>query len=96
MNIEELFTQIMMRFDKIDNTLDRMTRTKDGLDGDSLLDNYDMCMLLNIDKRTLARYRQRKLVSYYKIKGKVYYKASEIHEWMKRTGRIPKSTSQEH
>ena len=59
MNIEELFTQIMMRFDKIDNTLDRMTRTKDGLDGDSLLDNYDMCMLLNINKRTLARYRQR-------------------------------------
>lgn len=50
MNIEELFTQIMMRFDKIDNTLDRMTRVKDGLDGDSLLDNYDMCMLLNINK----------------------------------------------
>ena len=54
MNIEELFTQIMMRFDKIDNTHDRMTRVKDGLDGDSLLDNYDMCMLLNINKRTLA------------------------------------------
>ncbi len=59
-----MFTQIMERFDKIERTLERMNKLKDCLDGDTLLDNYDLCQLLGITKRTLARYRQKKLVTY--------------------------------
>ena len=70
--------QIMERFDKIDRTLERMNKLKDCLDGDTLLDNYDLCQLLGITKRTLARYRQKKLVTYYMIDGRTYYKASEV------------------
>ena len=74
--------QIMERFDKIDRTLERMNKLKDCLDGDTLLDNYDLCRLLGITKRTLARYRQKKLVTYYMIDGRTYYKASEVEAFL--------------
>ena len=74
----KMFFQIMERFDRIDRALERMNKLKDCLDGDTLLDNYDLCQLLGITKRTLARYRQKKLVTYYMIDGRTYYKASEV------------------
>ena len=60
----EMFAQIMERFDRIERALERMNKLKECLDGDTLLDNYDLCRLLGITKRTLARYRQKKLVTY--------------------------------
>ena len=79
--------QIMERFDKIDRTLERMNKLKDCLDGDTLLDNYDLCRLLGITKRTLARYRQKKLVTYYMIDGRTYYKASEVEAFLNQKGK---------
>ena len=49
--------QIMERFDRIDDRLNRMNRQTAALEGDKLLDNQDMCELLGVTKRTLARYR---------------------------------------
>ena len=80
--------QIMERFDKIEDKLGRMNRQTSALDGDKLLDNQDMCELLGITKRTLARYRQKKLVTYYMIDGRTYYKSSEDKEFLNRKGRL--------
>ena len=82
-----MFTQIMERFDKIERTLERMNKLKDCLDGDTLLDNYDLCQLLGITKRTLARYRQKKLVTYYMIDGRTYYTASEVEAFLNQKGK---------
>lgn len=46
--------QIMERFDRIDRTLERMNKLKECLEGDTLLDNYDLCQLLGV---TNARWR---------------------------------------
>ncbi len=82
---------ILGRFDKIDKTLDRMNKLKECFDGDTLLDNYDLCMLLGVTKRTIARYRQKKLLPYYTFDdGRVYYKASDVEKFMKRKGKLPK------
>ena len=83
----KMFFQIMERFDKIDRALERMNKLKDCLDGDTLLDNYDLCQLLGITKRTLARYRQKKLVTYYMIDGRTYYKASEVEAFLNQEGK---------
>lgn len=83
----KMFVQVMERFDRIDKTLERMNKLKECLEGDTLLDNYDLCRLLGITKRTLARYRQKKLVTYYIIDGRTYYKASEIEAFLKQKGR---------
>lgn len=85
-NENEHFRQIMDMLMKIHDKLERMTKVKEVLDGDKLLDNQDMCMLLGISKRTLQRYRQKKKVVYYMIDGKPYYKASEIKNFLKKKG----------
>ena len=85
---QKMFFQIMERFDKIDRALERMNKLKDCLDGDTLLDNYDLCQLLGITKRTLARYRQKRYVTYYMIDGRTYYKASEVEAFLNQKGKV--------
>ena len=74
--LQMMFHQVMERFDRMENMLRRMNRQTAALEGDKLLDNQDMCELLGVTKRTLARYRQKKLVTYYMIDGITYYKSS--------------------
>ncbi len=82
---------LLGRFDKLDKTLDRMNKLKECFDGDTLLGNHDLCKLLGVTKRTIARYRQKKLLPYYTYDdGRVYYKASEVEMFMKRKGSPPK------
>lgn len=89
-----MFTSLMERFDKMERAFERMNKIKDCLDGDTLLDNYDLCRLLGVTKRTLARYRQKKLIRYYMIDGRTYYKASEIQEFLQMKGKsLPATVS---
>ncbi len=77
--IKKWMSLIIQRLDKLDDKVERLSRVKECLDGDELLDNQDLCMLLGVTKRTLHRYRQKKLITYYMIdNGKAYYKKSEI------------------
>lgn len=85
--VHRMFSALMERFEKLERAFERMNRLKDSLDGDTLLDNYDLCRLLGVTKRTLARYRQKKLIRYYMIDGRTYYKASEIQEFLQIKGK---------
>ena len=82
----KMFIQLMERFDKIEKMLERQNKMKDCLDGDTLLDNYDLSKLLGVTHRTLARYRQKKLIRYYMIDGCTYYKASEVKDFFEQKG----------
>jgi hypothetical protein len=84
MNTISEFRQILEKLDLIIKKLDRMINVKNAMDGDKLLDNHDLCMLLGVTKRTLQRYRQLKKIIYYKIDGKTYYKSSEIQDFLKK------------
>ena len=67
--------QIMERFDRIDDRLNRMNRQTAALEGDKLLDNQDMCELLGV-------------TTYYMIDGRTYYKASEVQDFLNRKGKV--------
>ncbi len=82
-----MFRKIMERLDGIDGKIVVKHQRVHPLDGDTLLDNQDLCQLFGVTKRTLARYRQKKLVSYYMIDGRTYYKASEIQTFLKKKGK---------
>ena len=73
---------------RIEKMLERQNKMKECLDGDTLLDNYDLSKLLGVTHRTLARYRQKKLIRYYMIDGRTYYKASEINDFLKMKGAL--------
>ncbi len=47
-------------------------------DGERLLDNYDLCRMLNISKRTLQRYRTSGELPYEMIYHKTFYRESDV------------------
>ena len=50
---------------------------------DNLLDNQDLCLLLKVGIRTLQRYRAIGLLPYFTISGKVFYRAKDVHEFIR-------------
>ena len=94
-NFEAWMERIMDRFDKQDKTLDKMSQRRNMLDGEFLLDNQDLCMLLNVSKRTLQRYRSTGELPFQTVYHKTYYKESDVHLFIrenfnkKRNGKKP-------
>lgn len=83
LTLDDYMKILMQRFDKLDNKLDRLFTTKNIMEEDELLDNQDLCHLLGVTKRTLQRYRQKKLLKYHMIdNGKAYYLKSELPEFL--------------
>ncbi|MFR3524922.1 MAG: helix-turn-helix domain-containing protein [Bacteroides uniformis] len=87
--LEKMIMTIVEGFDRIEKKLDRMNRVKDCLDGDTLLDNYDVARLLGVTLRTVARYREKGLLRYYQTdaNGKNFYRSSEIQEFLQKRGK---------
>ena len=50
---------------------------------DNLLDNQDLCLLFKVNIKTLQRYRAIGVLPHFTISGKVYYKASDVREFIK-------------
>ncbi len=44
--------------------------------------NEDLCKTLKISKRLLQSYRDRKLIPFSQINGKIFYKASDVNDWL--------------
>ncbi|KAA6319392.1 hypothetical protein EZS27_030706 [termite gut metagenome] len=47
------------------------------------LDNQEVCMILNISKRTLQTYRDNGTLPYSQINHKIYYKPEDVERVMK-------------
>lgn len=47
-NIEKHLKQISSQLDKLDRKIDILSTVKECLDGDELLDNQDLCLLLGV------------------------------------------------
>lgn len=77
--------RIMDRFDQLNSRLERKERLKNCLDGEVLMDNQDVCLLLKISIRSLQYYRSSGKLPFHKISGKVYYKSSDVHEFIRKS-----------
>lgn len=75
--------RIMDRFDMLTDKLERSERQKNTLDGEPLLDNQDICTMLKMSLRSLQNYRSTGKIKYYKVSGKVFYKVSDIHNFIR-------------
>ena len=94
-DFEAWMERIMDRFDKQDKKLNKMSEHRNMLDGEILLDNQDLCQLLNVSKRTLQRYRDSGELPFHTLYQKTFYKESDVHTFIrenfnkKRNGRKP-------
>ncbi len=77
------FEQFIKRFDRIERHLEKMAIKEKLLDGERLLDNQDICQLLNVSKRTLQRYRSSGELPYQMIYHKTFYKESDVEAFIK-------------
>ena len=83
---ENWMRQIMERFDRNEQLIASLTgkelREVKYLDGERLLDNQDLCELLNTSKRSIQRYRSSGTLKYQMLWHKVYYKESDVLEFI--------------
>lgn len=77
------FEQLMKRFDRIDRHLEKMAIKEKLLEGERLLDNEDVCQMLNVSKRTLQRYRSSGELPYQMVYHKTFYKESDVEAFIK-------------
>ena len=80
-----LVDRLMDRFDALEKKIDRLTKRQNCMNGDELLDNQDLCLLLKASKRTLHRYRKNGVLPFHTLEGKVYYKLKDIHEFIRKS-----------
>ena len=74
----EAFYQII---DKIDSLSSMFKKSKKEQPfNEAWLDISETCQCLKISKRTLQAYRDNVMISFSKIVGKIYFKASDIEE----------------
>lgn len=57
------------------------------------LDNEQVCLLLHISKRTLQTYRDNEVLPFSQIGSKIYYKASDIDQFLNQNYRNPEKKS---
>ncbi|ASE64289.1 DNA-binding protein [Chryseobacterium indologenes] len=94
MNIDKLefiawMERIMDRFDLISESVREIKKNKNAIDGEELLDNQDLLQMLKISNRSLQRYRSEGKLLYYTISGKLYYKLSDVHQFIRDSFNTP-------
>lgn len=93
-HIEKLFGLIMERLDRQEQLLEdirqeqRMGHPAEDpaamkcLNGERLYDNQDLCMMLQVSKRSLQRYRSIGILPYLMLRQKTYYKESDVERFL--------------
>lgn len=94
MNIDRMeFTawmdRIMERFDILTEAVNTNKNQHSAVDGEELLDNQDVLHMLKISVRSLQRYRSSGRLPYFTISGKIYYKLSDIHQFVRESFTAP-------
>lgn len=88
MNIDRIefnawMERVMQRFDLLTERIRETEQRHSSIDGEELLDNQDVLQMLKISSRSLQRYRSGGRLPYYTISGKLYYKFSDIQQFIR-------------
>jgi hypothetical protein len=69
--------------EKIDTNINNHTDANQSKESESIfLGNRDVCKLLQLSPRTLQDYRDKRLIAFYKLEGKILYKMSDIRKML--------------
>ena len=84
---EAYMERLLEQVERVVGALDKKDKKPQNyLNGERLYDNQDVCLLLNISKRTLQRYRDNGL-KYHTILHKTYYREKDLHEFIRNVGK---------
>jgi hypothetical protein len=71
--------QLSLQIAELRQDLQNATKPPDQV----ILDDYDLRNYMKVSKRTTAYWREKGLITFSKINGKLYYKLSEVLEFIK-------------
>jgi hypothetical protein len=74
--------RLLSKLSEVDDKLDDSGEEVPLFDGDKLLDNHDVCQMLNVSKRTLQRYRSSGELPFQMIYHKTFYKESDVMKFI--------------
>ena len=82
MNIDRMeflawMERLIGRLDMLGDNIDDLQKKRNSIDGEDLL------QMLKISNRSLQRYRSIGKLPYYTISGKLYYKLSDVHQFIR-------------
>lgn len=81
--LEGWIKRIMERFDSLEEKISKPAeKERPKFKGELLLDNQDLCLMLNVSKRTLQRYRSLGHLPFKRIDQKTYYLESEVEKFI--------------
>lgn len=83
--------RIMERLDILGEDARKRQHANGSVDGEELLDNQDLLQMLKVSPRSLQRYRTNGRLPYYTISGKLYYKLSDIHQFIRESLKNPRT-----
>ena len=92
--MERWFGTIMERLDRHEQLLEDIRHNRQAehpaevpeatrmLNGERLYDNQDLCLMLQVSKRSLQRYRSIGILPYMMLRQKAYYKESDVERFL--------------
>jgi len=90
-DFENSIKRIMERFDRLENMIKPAEKKEPPtLNGERIYDNQDMCLMLNICKRTLQRYRTLGWLPFIQLDQKAYYTESDVKKFIEERARAKK------
>jgi hypothetical protein len=75
--------RIWEKLESLETKITGKEKERHKIDGETLLDNQDLCFMLNVSKRTLQRYRSSGFLPYKRITQKLYYLESDVLKFIK-------------
>jgi hypothetical protein len=85
-DIEKLKAMIKENFEEQRNLITKLETAVEVLtsfNGKQMLDSRDMHLMLKVCDRTLIRWRNSGKLPYFKLSGKIYFWASNVHKFLR-------------
>jgi hypothetical protein len=73
--IKDFFRALDEMFDAIEKAIKQQ---KPALTGERYMDNGEVCKVLHLAPRTLQEYRDKRVIPYIKLGGKILYRESDV------------------
>jgi len=78
----QAFKDLMAKINKIAKFVAEHAKEGEQSANDGWVDSYEVCTFLKVSEKTLQRLRASKTIAYSRIRGKNYYRLSEIKRLM--------------
>ncbi|MDR2948945.1 MAG: helix-turn-helix domain-containing protein [Prevotella sp.] len=84
-DFEKWMQKLSKKLTEIGQDLKTLINTSEVFEEDEkILDNQDLAFLLKVSKRTLQRYRTSKILPYFMIGHKTYYRANDVRNFVRK------------